>query len=159
MRDSLTLGLVSGFMGNLAKGLFNLITWKSKNNEVLYSHIAASMFFRPRRIKKRGSLFVGSLADLTAGSILGIPLVYLLKKTGKDNYWVKGAGFGALLWTLLYGAGHNFNLFLFKPKKSRSSLLAFIEHLLFGVVTAEVAVKLADPGTFPDDDADYDFGF
>lgn len=151
LRDSISLGLFSGLMGNLAKGLFNLFTWKTEKNEVLYPHLASSMFFAPRRTKRRKPFLVGSLADLSMGAIFGIPLVYILKKTGKDNFMVKGAGFGALLWVVFYGAGHNLPIVSIKPKKSRSPLWAFLEHLLFGVGTACTAVKFADPGTFPDD--------
>lgn len=151
LRDSVSLGLFSGLMGNLSKGLFNIITWKTERNEVLYPHLASSMFFAPRRTKRRKPFLVGSLVDISMGSLLGIPLVYILKKTGKDNYRVKGAGFGALLWVVFYVVGHNLPIVSIKPRKSSSPLWAFLEHLTYGVVTSCTAVEFADPGTFPDD--------
>jgi len=151
LRDSVSLGLFSGLMGNLAKGIFNLFTWKTERNEVLYPQLASSMFFAPRRTKRRKPFLIGGLADLIMGSLFGIPIVYILKKTGKDNHILKGGGLSLLLWVVLYGAGHNLHIFSIKPRKSSSPLWALLEHLLFGVVTACTAVKFADPGTFPDD--------
>lgn len=138
-------------MGNLAKGLFNLFTWKTERNEVLYPHLASSMFFAPRHTKRRKPFLVGSFADLIMGSLFGIPIVYILKKTGKDNHMLKGAGFSLFLWVAFYGAGHNLSIVSIKPKKSSSPLWALLEHLIYGLVTACTAVKFADPGTFPDD--------
>jgi hypothetical protein len=158
MRDSVSLGLFSGLMGNLVKSLYNQITWRSGKNEVLYPHIASSMFFKPFYTRMHKPFLVGCLADLITGALLGMPLIYLFKKTGKDNYLMKGVGYGSFLWLVLYGAGHNLNLFTIKVKGAPSYLWAFLAHIIYGVTTAYTAVKFADPGTFPDDQLeDYNY--
>lgn len=129
MRDSICLGLVSGSIGHLARGVLNLFGTHRK----------------------------GNFADFMAGAIFGIPLVHFMRRTGKDHDLTKGASFGMLIWALFYGTRRSRNLYTLKPKKSRSELLAFLGHLAFGVVTARAAVKLADPGTFPDDEPDFGF--
>lgn len=155
LRDSITLGLTSGLMGNLAKGLFNLFFWRSKKSETLYSQLAGSMFIKPGLRKQKSPSLIGNLADMSTGSILGVPLVYIMKKTGKDNYLIKGLGYGAFLWLLLYGAGHNLDFYILKPQKYKSNLSAFFEHIIFGISTAHASVKLATPGTFPDEKYDF----
>lgn len=151
LRDTFGLGMFSGQIGNLAKGLFNFVTWKTHYNEVLYPQLGGAMFFGQRNIKRRRPFIIGSLADITMGSLFGIPIVYIMKKTGKDNYLIKGVGFSLLLWVGFYGLGQSLNLYNYKLRKARSPILSFFDHLLYGAVTASAAVKLADPGTFPDD--------
>ncbi|HVJ47845.1 hypothetical protein [Desulfitobacterium sp.] len=139
MRSSISLGMVSGLIGYLAKCM---------------------VLFEPHHTKKRKqkNLPTHRFADLVSGAVLGIPLVYYLKKTGKDRHIVKGASFGVLLWAFFYSARGKNDRYLCKHRKCRSELLDLLSNLLFGVVTACVAIKIADPETYPDD-AEYDFGF
>lgn len=151
MRDSFTLGVFSGLTGNVAKGLFNLVTTKFKYSEYLCPEYASSLFFKPSQTRRKLPFTVGMLADIGTGSLLGIPLVWFMKNKGKDNFLLKGAGYGILLWIVMCGGLSHYSFFSLKSKKCTAPFSTFWEHLIYGLVTSYTAVKFADPGTFPDD--------
>jgi hypothetical protein len=141
MNSTVSLGLVSGLIGHLAKCV---------------------VLFEPGHNHRRRTVPANRLANLTSGAVLGIPLVYFIKKTGKDKHISKGTSFGMLLWAFSYSAKSNSSIDHYKNahhkhRKNQSELRFFLSYLLFGVTTACTAVKLADLGTYPDDE--YDFGF
>lgn len=150
MRDTITLGLLSGLIGNLAKDISNYLIWRAGGTELTYGHLAASAVTAPEKTQEAGNFFVGQIADFTVGASMGIPIVYLLKKTGKDYHLVKGAGMGLLLWGILYSTGPNLRILSIKPKMTRTHLSGLWNHLLYGVTTAQAAVALAGPGMFPE---------
>lgn len=51
---------------------------------------------------------------ITAGSVSGIPLLYILKRTGKDHYLSKGLVASMLTWGILYTGGQKIGLFEFR---------------------------------------------
>lgn len=151
LRDTFTLGMFSGLTGNMARGLFNWVTCKFKYNEYLSPEYAGSLFFKPRQTKRKLPFTVGLLADFGTGSLFGIPLVWFMKKKGKDNFLLKGAGYGIMLWIVVFGGLSHFSIFSLKSKKDVTPFSAYWEHLVYGLVASYAAVKFADPGTFPDD--------
>jgi hypothetical protein len=153
MRDTVTLGVVSGLIGNFVKDLSSYLIWRARKTELLYAHLAGSIFSPPESAHDTGYLVVGQLVDMAVGASIGIPLVYLLKKTGKDNYLLKGAAVGMGAWGLLYGAGPRLGLTSIRPKLYKTHLSALWNNLLYGLVTAHAAVSLADPGMFPESPA------
>lgn len=150
MRDPITLGLVSGLIGNIAKDVSNYLIWRAGGTELTYAHFAASAMTAPEKTREAGNVLAGQMADMTMGAALGIPLVYLLKKTGKDYHLVKGAGMGLLLWGTLYSISPNLGILSIKPKMPRTNLTALWNNLLYGITTAQAAVAMADPGVFPE---------
>ncbi|MEW6426062.1 MAG: hypothetical protein AB1523_15225 [Bacillota bacterium] len=149
MRDTVALGILSGLIGNLAKNISNYFLWRTGHTEVLYGHLAGSMFAAPEDVHETGNLVIGQLFDMVMGAGLGVPMVYLLKKTGKDYYLLKGAGTGLLAWGLLYGLGPNVKVISIKPKMFKTHFSALWHNVLYGLAAARAAVMLADPGTFP----------
>jgi len=145
MKDTITLGVASGIIGNIAKDISNFLLWRSKKTELLYAHLTASTLVGPGKTNEPFNLLLGQIQDMTYGAALGIPLVYLLKLTGKDNYLLKGAGTGLLLWSVLY----NFGPIAIQPKMTKTHFSALWNNLLYGMVTAHAAVSLADPDVFP----------
>lgn len=150
MRDTLTIGILSGLIGNVVKDASNYFIWRAKKTELLYGHLAGSMLSPPESVQESGGFIAGQLLDFTIGAAIGVPIVYLLKKAGKDNYLLKGAAAGLAAWGLLYGLGPNLGVVSIKPKMSRTHLSAFWNNLLYGLATAQAAVLLADSGLFPE---------
>lgn len=150
MRDTITLGVISGLIGNFAKDLSNYFIWRARKTELLYAHLAGSIFSTPESVHETGNFVAGQLVDMTIGAAMGVPIIYLLRKTGKDNYLLKGAAMGLATWGLLYGAGPNLGIISIRPKLYKTHFSALWNNLLYGLVTAHTAVSLADPGMFPE---------
>lgn len=153
IKDPVILGVVSGIIGNCAKmagNLFNrYVLYKS---ETTYPEIASGLFMTKKQRQKPVGMLVGAMADFALGGILGIPMVYLLRYTGKDHAAVKGLTFGNFAWITMYGImgrGFGTKQGVF-PLDADTNLSAFINHSWYGLVTALTASKLGDSTLFPE---------
>lgn len=149
IKDSVSLGLFGGLLGTLALDLSNLIFWKRKKDESLYGQLAGSILMKGIRTKKTDNFIFGEIIHLLTGVLAGIPLVFLFKKTGKDNHLVKGAAFGSLIWMVYYVLGIKMDVFSSKPKLNRTHFSSLWQNLLYGIVTAKSIVSFAHPTVFP----------
>lgn len=140
MCDTIALGVASGLVGNIAKDISNFLIYRAGGTEMLYGHFASSMFSPPQKVQEPGHFALGQILDFAIGATLGVPLVYLLKKTGKDHHLIKGAGMGLLLWGVLYGVGPNLKLLSIKPTLPRTHFSALWNNFVYGITTAQAAV-------------------
>lgn len=150
IKDSITVSLFSGFLGTLVMDMSNSILWKKGRSEVLYGHIAGSIFMRPFRTNQRKNFWLGQLTHLITGSALAIPLNYILKKTGKDHASLKGAFLGLITWELIYGIGQRIKLFAVKPHLIKTHYEMILNHILYGVTVAQALVAFSEPSAFPE---------
>lgn len=146
MKDSITTGLLAGLIGTTLMEISNLLIFKAGKTETLYGHIAGGLFFAPYKTKKRKYFVLGELAHFAIGSIWGIPLTYLLKKTGKDHHLVKGIlisifSLGTLVGGQKLGVLKKFGL-------AKTFYSAIWNHLVYGIVTVQAIIWLSDPIIF-----------
>lgn len=149
MRDTIALGLLSGFIGNAAKDLSDWLIYRAGKTELLNGHLASSMISPPEKVQEPAYFALGQILDTIVGSALSISMVYLLKITGKDHHLLKGATMGLLLWSTLYSLGPNWRVLSIKPRHSSTYFSALLNNTLYGLATAQAAVSLADRSVFP----------
>ncbi|WP_088225892.1 hypothetical protein [Desulfosporosinus sp. FKB] len=148
IQDSITIGLLGGFIGTLAIDISNALLYKTKKTEATFGHLAASFFRTPTTTSKyKPTVFLGELLHHSVGTVIGIPLFYILKKTGKDHYLAKGLVASLLTWIFLYTGGQEIGL-LKKPSKVKTHYAAVWNHILYGLATVKAMVWLADPEIF-----------
>ena len=150
LNDSIVVSVFSGLLGTLVMDGSNLILWKLRKTETLYGHIAGSIFMRPYRVNQRKNFWLGQVTHLISGAIMAYPLNYILKKTGKDYYLLKGALFGGTLWEIIYGMGQRFNIYTTKPHMTKTHFAELFNHILYGIVTVQALVSLSESSIFPD---------
>lgn len=150
IKDSITASLFSGLLGTLAMDSLNTILWKKGKSEVLFGHMAGSMFMRPFRTNQRKNYLLGLISHLLTGTVVAIPLNYIMKKTGKDNFALKGAVYGMITWEFIYGVGQRIMLFSAKPRLTKTHYSMIFNHLVYGLVTSQALVAFSDLAAFPD---------
>ena len=128
----------------------NIILYKAKISEALYAHLSASMIFPTWKTRLKKNFLLGQIFHIGIGSLMGLPLVYVLKKTGKDHHIFKGiiTGFGT--WGLVHDVGIRMGLFRLRPGTTGSYYSTLIQNLIFGIISAHSIVTLADPNMFPE---------
>ena len=147
IKDPIVLGMLCGASGNGVKMIGNLFNrYILKKSDTTYIEIASGLFMNKKEREKPVGKIVGFLADFTLGSALGVPLVYLLKYTGKDYAALKGLAYGHLAWVTMYGTigrtlGTSKGVF---PLNADTNLSAFINHSWYGLVTAVLIKNLGE---------------
>lgn len=150
MKDSVTVSLLSGILGTLVMDVSNLLFWRTRKTEILYGHIAGSVYVHPFRMNQRKNFWLGQITHLITGATLAYPLNLLLMKTGKDYASVKGAFFGAVTWEFIYGIGQRFKVFSTKPRLTKSHYAELFNNILYGITTAQALVAFSEPSMYAD---------
>lgn len=149
-QDRITLGIISGLIGNIAKALVSE-GFEAKNFVKVDSASNSGRFFiGPKKISKGKGKIIGVLADTSIAMVLGIIGTLILSSSGKDKYALKGIANGAFGWMALYGALGNMGINGNK-KRSRSindTLGNFVNYTVFGLVTSIAIVGLGDDSLF-----------
>lgn len=148
MKDSIPIGFIGGLIGTIAMNLSNLMFKKTGLSEKTYAQYAGSVMLSPFRLLLRKNYLFGQLLHLITGSILGIPLFAILKKTGKDNHLFKGAVFGTFTWEMLYTLGQRLGVVRSKTYKTRTHMTTLFDNLVYGLASSATMVFLADPTVF-----------
>lgn len=143
------VGMLGGLAGVICMDLASLLLWRNKKTEGLHGHIAGSMIMNTFKLNKRKNFLIGQLFHMSVGSAIGIGMVEILKKYGKDHHIIKGGFLSVAVWSILYNFGQRMGLYRMNPRLIRSSYSAILNHLIFGFVTSNTIVALADPAIFP----------
>jgi hypothetical protein len=148
VKDSILVGLLGGLFGTICLDLANLFSRKNKKTETLYGRLTGSILTRGFNAKKSSTFSFGQFIHMVTGALTGIPLVYLLKKTGKDHQIIKGGAYGTLVWAFYYVLGIKSGMFNTRPKQNKVHVASFWQNILFGVTASQAIVSLAHPSVF-----------
>lgn len=148
MKDSIPIGFLGGLMGTISMDLSNILFKKTGLSEKTYADYAGSVLLSPFRLFQRGNYLFGQLLHFITGSVLGIPMFNILKKTGKDNYLFKGTVYGTFTWGVLYTLGQRLGVVRSKTHKTRTHITSLIDNLVYGFVSTATMILLADPMVF-----------
>lgn len=98
MRDTIMMGSIAGFVATTVMTFYHWVIERIGLRPIQPWETAANIFLNPSLIHKPIGYFIGFLGQYVLGSIFGVAVAYTLKLTGKDYYWVKVIGVGALVW-------------------------------------------------------------
>ena len=148
IKDSVALGAVGGLLGTVAMVLSNFLIYKAGKTEILYGHIAGSIFMRPFRTKKPKNFILGQIFHLANGSGAGLLMVQIFKRFGTDLALLKGTMLGMFTWEALYTAGQRLGIYTARPHLTKTGYSALWNNFLYGAVTAYSIKWLAHPSVF-----------
>ena len=149
IKDSIALGTIGGLLGAVAMVLSNFLIYKAGKTEILYGHIAGSIFMSPIRTKQRKNFVLGQIFHLINGSGAGLLMIQVFKKVGTDLALLKGTMVGMITWEALYTVGQRLGIYTAKPHLTKTGYSALWNNFVFGVVTAYSIKWLAHPSVFP----------
>ncbi|CAA7602898.1 Hypothetical protein DEACI_3721 [Acididesulfobacillus acetoxydans] len=150
IKDSIALGLLAGLIGTLTMDTSNWILWRRRKTESLLGHLAGSMLVGKWRTNRRKNFLLGQIAHMFTGSALGVPLVYLFKRTGRDVAYVKGAFYGSLTWSVLVDGATRLGLYRAKPRLTKTFYAALFDNMLYGLSATFAILNLADRSLLPE---------
>lgn len=152
IKDPILLGFVSGLAGNLLKNIGNIVNVKLGITQSTYPRIAGGIFMKQNQVESVLGKTVGWIADSGISGGMGIGLVYILKRTGKDHALIKGAIYGEVGWTLLYSLANKIGVSKVYPFDPKTVLSGYSNNILYGIGTALAAKTFGDEDLFAKED-------
>ncbi len=148
IKDTIALGTIGGFLGAAAMALSNFIIFKAGKTEILYGHIAGSIFMKPFKTNKRKNYILGQIFHLLCGSGAGLLMVQIFKIFGTDLALLKGAMVGTLTWQGLYNVGQRLKIYTANPHLTKTGYSSLWNNFVYGIVSAYSIRWLAHPSVF-----------
>src|SRR5690554_6186593 len=131
-RDSIILGSISGFIGNIFKGLLAWIFYFSGYLQYTCAHIAAGAFVSRQYLNNPLSLVIGFIADYILAGTLGILNLIIIRYSGNDFPLYKSIYFSLVIYLVIYGGLMALELTSALILTPLPNLLLIFPHLLFG---------------------------
>lgn len=148
IKDSVALGAIGGFLGSVAMALSNYIIYRANKTEILYGHIAGSIFMRPIKTNTRKNYILGQIFHLVSGSGAGLLMVQIFKIFGTDLALLKGTMVGMFTWQGLYNVGQRLKIYTASPHLSKTGYSSLWNNFVYGVISAYSIKWLAHPSVF-----------
>lgn len=151
IKDTVALGAIGGFLGTVAMALSNFIIFKAGKTEILYGHIAGSIFMKPVKTNKLKNYILGQIFHLVSGSGAGLLMVQIFKSFGTDLALLKGSMVGMFTWQGLYNVGQRLKIYTASPHLTKTGYSSLWNNFLYGIVSAYSIKWLAHPSVFSSD--------
>jgi hypothetical protein len=148
IKDRMMLGLLAGFGGNLVKKGIMTVARHLKWAEHDGSEKGASLVLPAWKIATPRGRIIGNICDFSVAGILGIACVYLLTITGKDRAITKGAFYGEVSWSFLYGLLGRQGVSSITVTSPKTLLSQCAAHISYGMTTAYLITKFGDEGLY-----------
>ena len=143
-RDLVTFGALAGFIGNIPKIVVGWIFHFLGYLRYTFEHIAAGLFVPSTFLDNPVSIAIGVITDWIIAGIMGIFILWLIRKT-KGNYpIIKGLFISSAIYVFFYGAGMAVNITRASLLTPLPNLLLLFPHLLFGATVGWFIKKFHD---------------
>lgn len=136
VHDKMIRGVLIGICADIVKLIFNYFCYLMGWTPVVFWQIVATRFLDPAELFQPAAFLIGGAADLTVSVVLGIVFLYLLEYTNRRFGWIKGAGFGLLVWVGLFGTILGQSAQNKLPITSTTVVVTLFAHLAFGLSLA-----------------------
>lgn len=146
--DRIVLGLLCGLIAEAPKLLSNEILVRLGLVQRRFGELVAGIFLTSKETKTKSGILFGELGDVLMNSFLGIPIVYVLSFTGKDNYLLKSWMTSMVSFGIIRGMIANVGPGKAYPRDSRSNILMTASSSLWGLLVGWLAIRMGDSALF-----------
>lgn len=144
IKDEIALGALAGFLATIPQFIFNLISVYFSYSKFYSFQFSGSIFLRPSLTLTPLGIVIGTFMWVSMATVLGIIIVYLLKYTGKDYWWLKGILVSvSLMFTIIYGFLQSFGITKIVPNDIPTNLTHLIGNIIFGAFAGYFAYRFA----------------
>lgn len=133
IKDRLVVGALIGILADVVKLTANYLAFLLGFTDVVFWQIAATRFLSKGELQKPVALLVGGIADITVTAVLGIVFLYIIEYAGRNYLWIKGIGFGMMVWVGVFGALLGQSVQAKLPQSTSGILVTIVAHIIFGL--------------------------
>lgn len=133
VKDKIMIGLLIGLLADAVKLSINFALYLLNFTNVVFWQITATRFLERNDLFRPIAFLIGGVADIVVTAFLGIIFVYVIDYIGRENLWVKGVGFGMLIWDGLFGTLLSESVQAKLPQQPSGILVTIASHFFFGL--------------------------
>ncbi|HEX2953546.1 MAG TPA: hypothetical protein VHR47_06140 [Bacillota bacterium] len=142
IKDKIIYGATIGILADIVKLAVNYLGYLLGYSKVVFWQMTASRFLVKNDLYKPIAYLIGGLADLTIAALIGVAFIYLLRITGRDYHYIKGAGFGLILWVVLFGTVLSQSIQAKLTLSATAILVTAVAHIIYGLALSFFAFWL-----------------
>ncbi len=135
-KDKIIIGAIIGLLADAVKIITNYIFFTFGFTKVVFWQIVATRFLEKEYLQHKSAYLIGAVADMTVTSLLGVLFVYVIYFFGSKNLWIKGVGFGLVVWVSLFGILLGQTVETKLPQDPTGVLVTIVAHTVFGLALA-----------------------
>jgi hypothetical protein len=144
MQDTITIGSIAGLIGTALMTFYHWMLRLIGFKFIDPWETAANIILNRNLVHTPIGYLIGFLGQFILGSIFGITVAYTLRLTGKDFFWLKGVGVGALIWLGSVGLLMKLlQLELHGRSQPLTNLLTIIDFIVLGTVSSIIITRYA----------------
>lgn len=146
MKDAITMGTIAGFIGGIVGLVFSYSMFFLGISPISSVHLAASLVVTDILNLSMGGFLWSIITHLTVSAAFGIILAYIIRYSGRENWWLKGAGTGAIICLI----AHSYLIPLMRTDlrglifNAPSFGTMITTHSLIGLMASFIIVKYGD---------------
>ena len=143
-QDIFTLWVISGIVGVVIRDFYSFLAKSFGLTKYFIWTVGADIFIESKEFNTLQGHLIGFISDLVIGGTLGVLIGLALKWFGPKNYWLKGLGVGLFAWLAFFGVllQNLPHMSVLSNVPATTEINAFVEHAIFGLVTAWTYLKL-----------------
>jgi hypothetical protein len=147
VKDTIAVGTIAGLIATIQISIINII-FSALGFTITPGWKPFAELFFPAYSHTQLGFCVGLLGQIRISSVWGVLIAYILKYTGKDYWWLKGLGVGALSWIITAGAAlRMFDIAKQVYHRPADQIMVPLNLFLFGFIVAYLIKRF---GAFED---------
>ena len=148
LKDRIIIGIIIGILADVVKLSFNYLSFALNYTPVVFWQIVAATGLAREDVFTPIGIFIGGITDVIVAMFLGVIFIYFIYLTGKENLWIKGIGFGMLVWVIFFVVVEGQLVQEKIPPEPPGILVTIVAHFLFGLSLAAFTKLLASDMSF-----------
>lgn len=136
LKDNLIFGAIVGLLANAVKLTVNFTAFLLGFTPVVFWQLVATRFLQAKDLFNPLAYIIGGAADLITAAVLGVIFVYFIYLFGKQYLWLKGLGFGLVVWVGLLGTLLGETIERKLPQEPAGIMVTLVAHSIFGLALA-----------------------
>lgn len=142
IRDRIALGAFAGAIAAVLQLIFNFISVKIEFAKFYDFQLSGSIYLEKQLTYTFWGIILGVITWLFVGTGLGIAMVYLIRRTGKDFWWLKGVLISNfIMYTLVYGFFFGIKAPNVVPWDIPTNWSVLIDNTIFGLIASFLIVR------------------
>lgn len=142
LKDRVIAGAIIGLLANAVKLSVNFTGYLLNFTPVVFWQLVAAQFLAREDLFNPMAYVVGAAADLAMTALLGALFVFTIRYIGDEYLYLKGLGFGLIVWAVLFGSLFAARIQEKIPPEPPAIIVTLAAHTVFGLALAFFTSRL-----------------